>query len=196
LAALLNFLTDFADQAVALPLVLAVLLGLLGLRWWRGAGAWALAACFTFGTILLLKIVFAACATQLAATGIHSPSGHTASACLVYGGLFVLLARRPSHMLTALFIAAAFAIVFGYSRLALEVHTPGDVAAGGLIGLLGVAVLVVAAGRRPEPLLRWPIGVSVVGVLVVFHGFRLPAEGAIRHFALADWIPFLSACHA
>ncbi len=36
----MNFLTDFADQAVVLPfaLVVAVALGVAG--WWRGAFAW------------------------------------------------------------------------------------------------------------------------------------------------------------
>ncbi len=192
----MSFLTDFADQAVVLPLALAILVVLLGLRWPRGALAWTAAVCFTLGTILLLKIVCTACANYLAATGLHSPSGHTASACLVYGGLFVLLARRPSRMLPALLLAAGFAFVFGSSRIALHVHTLSDVAAGAVVGLAGVVVLVVLAGPRPPLLSRWPLAAAVLVVVMVFHGLRLPAEGAIRMFALSDWIPFLSACRA
>jgi len=192
----LKFLTDFADQAVVLPLAVAILAVLLGLRWFRGALAWTAAVCFTFGTILLLKIVCAACARYLAATGLHSPSGHTASACLVYGGLFVLLARRPSRMLPALLLAAVVAFVFGSSRIALRAHTLSDVAVGAVVGLTGVVVLVALAGPRPPLLSRWPLAAAVLAVVVVFHGLQLPAEDAIRMFALSNWIPFLSACRA
>ena len=192
----MNFLTDFADQAVVLPLAVAILAVLLGLRWFRGALAWALAVCFTFGTILLLKVVCAACAIHLTATGLHSPSGHTASACLVYGGLFVLLARRPARMLPALLLAAGFAFVFGSSRIALHAHTLSDVAVGAVVGLAGVVVLVVLAGPRSPLMSRWPMATAVLAVVVVFHGLRLPAEDTIRMFAYLDWIPFLSACRA
>ena len=190
--AAVNFLTDFGDEAVVLPLALAVLLFLLALRWWRGALAWAASLCATLGTILLLKIVFTACAVQLAGTGIVSPSGHTASSCLIYGGVFVLLARRPNRLLPALLCAAAIAGVFGFTRLFLQVHTPGDVMAGATIGLAGICLLVALAGERPDMRRRWPLAVAALGVFVLFHGIRLPAEGAIRAFALQDWLPFLA----
>ncbi len=192
----MKFLTDFADQAVVLPLAVAILAVLLGLRWFRGAFAWTAAVCFTLGTILVLKIVCTACATHLAITGLQSPSGHTASACLVYGGLFVLLDRRPSRMLPALLLAAGLAFIVGSSRIALHAHTLSDVAVGAVVGLAGVFVLVALAGPRPPLMSRWPLGAAVLAIVVIFHGVRLPAEDAIRIFALSDWIPFLAACRA
>src|SRR5580700_3091621 len=59
-----TFITDFADQAVILPLVFAIGIALLVQGWRRGAAAWTLAVLATFATMLVLKLVFMACATS------------------------------------------------------------------------------------------------------------------------------------
>jgi len=191
----MNFLTDFADQAVVLPFALVVAVALAMAGWWRGTLAWAVAVGGVFGIILVLKVVFVACAARLDSSGIVSPSGHTASACVVYGGLAVLLLRgRIPHYLTML-LPLGIAAVFGVSRLVLHVHTLGDVVVGTMIGMAGAAVLARLAG--PRPMLRaWPLGIAAVTVVVVFHGLRMPAEAAIHRVALSGWLPFLAACRA
>ncbi len=40
------------------------------------------------------------------------------------------------------------------------------------------------------------MGMAALVVILVFHGLRMPAEAAIRHAALSDWLPLLSACRA
>lgn len=183
----MQFLTDFADQAVVLPLALATALVFAASGWWRGLGAWLLAVAGVLGTILVLKIAFGACPAA-AATGIRSPSGHTASAGIVYGGIMLLLLRGRVSRPVLLLIPVAAALVFGASRLALGVHTPGDVVAGGLVGLAGVAALARLSG---------PMSVRHQGRLVatllllmaLFHGRHLGAEEAIHHFDLQAWLP-------
>ncbi len=116
--------------------------------WWRGLLAWLVVVPGVLGTVGLLKFVFFSCAGPLAATGIHSPSGHTAAAAVIYGGLCVLLLRGrvPDGVLFA--VPPAFAVLFGVSRLAVHAHVPAEVLMGGGIGLAGAAVLV-PAGRPP-----------------------------------------------
>ena len=75
-----RFLTDFADQAVILPLVLAIGIALLIQGWHRGAAVWWLAVFVTFTMTLALKLVFLACSANLGTPGIHTPSGHVAAA--------------------------------------------------------------------------------------------------------------------
>lgn len=68
-----------------------------------------------------------------AATGYSFPSGHTQGAAMLFGGL-ALWARK--RWVTILCVAAA--LLVGFSRLYLGVHTPLDVGTSLLIGLLMV----------------------------------------------------------
>ena len=66
----MKFLTDFADQAVVLPLTATVAIMLLLLGWWRGAIGWALAVPGTVVIVLSLKIIFYACHAVLPDWGV------------------------------------------------------------------------------------------------------------------------------
>ena len=66
------------------------------------------------------------------------PSGHAATAVVLYGALGLLLAERASSRLRAaawLAAAAAVALAIGASRILLNVHFVSDVAAGFAVGL-------------------------------------------------------------
>ena len=204
----MKFLTDFADQAVMLPLAAAIALTLLLLGWWRGAIGWTIAIPGTFLVMLSLKIIFYACHAVMPDLDIHSPSGHTASAAVVYGGLLALLGRQGRaqgaaenmrrlvrHMLAIGAAALALALVFGFSRVDLGVHTVPDVLVGGAIGVLGAMVFVLLAGQPPRGLPRWVLACVVVLVALLFHGRELHAEEAIQRVAISTWWPFISACH-
>ena len=71
-------ISDFADQAVTLPLAVGTGLLLAASGWRRGAIAWMVAIGATLGLIVLLKLRFFACEGG-------NPSGHTAAAAAVYG---------------------------------------------------------------------------------------------------------------
>ncbi len=176
----MTFLTDFADQAVILPIVLAVGVALFAQGWRRGAGAWVLVVVVTFATMLALKLVFLACSASLGTSGIHTPSGHVASAAVVAGGLAAVLLRRRSAVLG---MAALAAIVIGLSRLALGVHSPAEVIIGAAVGLAGALALPLLAGPTPRGLDGRRIAVIAMAVVVIFHGMHLPAEAHIRSSA-------------
>src|ERR1043166_4884615 len=88
------FLTDFADQAVVLPVVLVVALLLAATGWWRGAVVWLGVVGGTFGVVLFLKLVFMSCQPVFIPWELRSPSGHTAAAAVVAGGVRALIGGR------------------------------------------------------------------------------------------------------
>jgi membrane-associated phospholipid phosphatase len=175
----MRFLTDFADQALILPLVLAVSIALAAQGWRRGAIVWLAVVGSTFGIMLFLKIAFLACSPVFGPMDIRSPSGHVAAATVVAGGLASLLTRRVTSMLP---IALLAALIIGISRLVLGAHSLPEVALGALVGLAGAATLLRLAGP-PPPLKPLPLVLAIGVVAMIFHGLHLPAEAAIRHTA-------------
>jgi membrane-associated phospholipid phosphatase len=182
-----NYLTDFADQAVILPLVIAVAIALAVQGWRRGAMVWLAVVAATLLATLAFKLMFLSCSPLFGPMDVHSPSGHVAAATVVCGGLAAMLTRRPANILPAAFLAA---VVIGISRLVLGMHSLPEVVVGALIGLLGAAALLRFAGPPPRLKIA-PLLAVVVIMAAFFHGLHLPAEAAIRHTALraAQLIP-------
>jgi membrane-associated phospholipid phosphatase len=174
-----RYLTDFADQAVILPLVLATAVALAMQGWRRGAVIWLFVVAVTFVTMVVLKVMFLACTPLFGPIDVHSPSGHVAAATVVSGGLAAMLSGRRVSILPAALLAA---IVIGISRLVLGMHSLPEVILGALVGLAGAAALLRLAGAPPRLDIA-PLVAVVVAVAVLFHGLHLPAEAAIRHTA-------------
>jgi membrane-associated phospholipid phosphatase len=191
----LEYLTDFADEAVMLPLVATVAIALALSGWWRGFAAWVVVVPGVLGMMGFLKYLFFTCAIPLDITGIHSPSGHTAVSAAIYGGLLVLLlrGRLPNALVFA--IPPVLALVFGFSRVVLHAHVPIEAVVGGIVGLAGAAILVWCAGKRP-PFRIWPIALGAAVVVFALHGYRFRAENMIHHLWVYTWIPLPAVCRA
>lgn len=173
------FITNFADQAVLLPLVLAVAAALAIQGWARGAIVWLCVVFANFAVILLLKLICLACAPVHGLLALQSPSGHVAAATVVAGGLAALLTRRRLAILP---VAVLAALVIGISRLVLGMHSLPEVVVGAVVGLAGAAALIGLAG--PPPTLKpGKLAAVVLLVAVLFHGLHLPAEAAIHNTA-------------
>jgi membrane-associated phospholipid phosphatase len=186
-----TFLTDFADQAVMLPIVVAVAIGFAAIGWWRGLAAWLGVIGVTFCVVLATKLGFMACEPVFGPWSLRSPSGHTAAAAVVAGGLAALLTARGWIVLLVAVLAAT---VIGMSRVELAFHSTPETLFGAAAGIAGAAVLsrflAVPPVRRSLPLL----GVTIVLALLL-HGLRLPAEAAIER-ASAGMLDFVPACRA
>ena len=78
------------------------------------------------------------------------------------------------------------AVVFGLTRLALQVHTVPDVVVGAAVGVAGAVLMRRLAGERPHRL-SWQGLVLVAATMVLLHGHRLEAETRIRWLALDTW---------
>ncbi len=193
----MEFLTDFADEAVMLPLAVIMCLALAAAGWRRGALAWATVVPATLLAVVAAKLAVVACGHFQPFHGLKSPSGHTASAAVIYGGLIALLlpepargARRP---FVALLLASAFAMVFGATRLALHEHTRSDVLAGACLGIAGALALTRLAGPRPAGLrVAIPIA-AALAVMMLLHGTHLRAEARIDRAARTIW-PLTLCC--
>jgi membrane-associated phospholipid phosphatase len=73
------------------------------------------------------------------------PSGHTAAAIAVYGGLALLIASRLSHGAARVFVwtfAVALVTFVALSRMYRGMHHPLDVAGGIVLGVVALTVLV------------------------------------------------------
>jgi membrane-associated phospholipid phosphatase len=194
----MTFVTDFADLGLVLPLAFATGLALLLAGWQRAALAWAIAVPGTFAVVLVAKMVVAACGPFPVLHGLKSPSGHTASAAVVFGGLFALLLPRPQppgwRIKAAVLFAIACATLVGATRLALHLHTRTDVLVGAGIGVIGAYTLARLAGPRPDGVrLALPLA-AVVALGLLLHGEHLRAEQRIDRIARMVW-PLSLCCH-
>lgn len=196
LYALADGLTDFADQAVILPVYGLAFVALLAMGWWRAAAAWFVVVAAVLSLVLVGKVAAFDCAGEaLLRLGLHSPSGHTAAASVVYGGLFALLRRGGQRQAVALLSGLGVAVLIGITRIVLGAHSLIEVVVGGVIGMAGAWTLVRLAGPRPMvlPYLR-RAALAIIVVAIVVHGVRLPAEARITNAAHMIW-PF-SLCRA
>jgi membrane-associated phospholipid phosphatase len=185
--------SDFADQAVVLPLAVgtALMFGLSG--WRRGALAWSAAMGGTLGLILLLKLLrFFACDHLLLEARAKNPSGHTAAAAAVYGGLVAMVVQsvwnieRWALSCTAA-ITLPLAVAIGQSRLMLGLHSTAEVVVGGAIGVGGAVAFVALAGPPPHPFRISRVVIVGLIIIALFYGFRMPVEAAIKSIATTLW---------
>lgn len=176
----MTFLTDFADQAVVLPLVAAMAVVLAMQGWRRGAVVWLAAIGATFGLMLALKLIFLGCGSVFGPVAMRSPSGHVAAAAVLSGGVAAIYGCRRR---TILIVVALAAIGIGLTRIGLQFHSWPEVVLGGVVGMAGALALARFAG--PPPVLRLrPMILTATLVLALFHGRHLEAEVAIRHAAI------------
>ena len=186
--------TDFGDQAVILPLAVGIALVLALSGWRRGTLAWTAAIGGTLALVLFLKLRFFACGHFLPGASVSNPSGHTAAAAAVYGGLFAMILRSIWDdarwaLSCAVTIGVLLAVVVGKSRLVLDLHSMADVVVGGAIGVAGAVSFVVMAGSPSHAVRIERVVVTGLVVIAMLYGFRMSAEAAIKSVATSLW-PF------
>lgn len=193
------FVTDFADAAVILPVALTVAVLLALLDWRRGALGWSAGVMAALAAVLLGKLALFACSGGSHAL-LRSPSGHTASAAVVYGGALALPASRIvahaerawvwSSLILATLFGGLAAVVIGASRLLLGVHSVDDVLTGGGCGVIGLWLMLWLTGPMPPRLVRRQpltatLGMMLIGAIVLLlHGERLPIEPMLHVIGL------------
>lgn len=185
---LVAFITDFADQAVVLPLIAAVAIALWLIGWRRGATVWCFGTAATLGLVLILKIVFRACGPEMFGGTIESPSGHTAAAGAVYGSIFAFLNSRLGGRKGSRFlIVLAVVILIGATRVFLGAHTIQETVLGGMIGFVAAHLMLSAAGDPTygKPVTLWSMSLLLVPLLL--HGYHLPTEQPIDRAAPIVW---------
>ncbi len=180
---IIQWFTDFGDQGVVLPASAAVLCVLLLARWWFGALWWVLTMGGVLSLMLVLKLGIGACGWVFGIPGLNSPSGHTASATMFYGGVTSILLAGP-RSLPRVLPAVLIALLFAASRVALHDHSVLEVAIGGLVGICGVGSFVGLCGPAPVGVGRLRLCITVAVVAMAAHGHRMTVEQHIHSFAI------------
>ena len=150
----------------------------------RGALAWTAAIGGTLSLILFLKLRFFACDHLLTEARPGNPSGHTAAAAAVYGGLLAIAIcsiwniqrwALPCTVAIAVFLA----VVIGASRLILDLHSMEEVVVGGTIGVVGAVSFVMLAGPplRGVRMLR----VVAIGLTYSIHSLWISHNSRSSH---------------
>lgn len=174
----LRFVTDFFDGAVICPVAAAVAVVLAAGRWRRGFASWSLIVGSVMLLMLMLKIVGLLFADDTGGR-VFSPSGHVASACIVYGGgMMMFLNRRLPISLLSL-LPLSIAVLAGVTRIMLGAHDLAEVVVGGLVGSAGAVGLILLAGPPPRQL-ALPTLAAALAMALVFHGTHAPFENMIR----------------
>ena len=178
-----QWFTDFGDQGVILPVSATVLCFLLLSRWWRGALWWILTVAGVLGLMLVLKLGIGACGWMLGVPGLNSPSGHTASATMIYGGGATILLPRLRGILRVL-PAILIAVLFALSRVLLHDHSVLEVTIGGVVGFCGVGLFAWLRGPVPNGLRLVGLWIMVAVVALAAHGTRMTVEQRIHSYAI------------
>jgi membrane-associated phospholipid phosphatase len=178
-----NFVTDFGDTAVTLPLAAATITFLFFSGWPRAALNFALALAGCGIAIGLAKLALESCGHPLLHTDITNPSGHAAISATVYGCLAVLFGSNLPAGCRWLPVAGGFIVVSGIalSRVVLDLHSPPEVAIGLSIGVAAAAMFFRTLPAQPAGAFRsWWLAIIGVAVMAVMHGSRWPVEEVIR----------------
>jgi len=105
------------------------------------------------------------------ATGYSFPSGHTSFATTMYGGTALgFWSDKRTRWISAVCIAAW--LVTGFSRNYLGVHTPQDVLAAmvsGILVLWGMSVLFAHLTAHPEQENRWLLTGFIISALALLY---------------------------
>lgn len=180
--------TDFGDSAGMVPAAVLLAIWLVASRAWRHAALW----CLGFGLLAALvaasKIAFLGWGIGVQALDFTGISGHTALAVSVLSvGALVSLNDRPRavRMVGATLGALAGAAI-GLSRLALNLHSASEVAAGCVVGG-GLALALIASGRYASIAYLRPgfCGAALLACLALSHGQRAPSQEFLTRVALS-----------
>lgn len=180
----MNFVTNFGDAMVVLPVAAATLAWLTRVAGLRTAALWCGALLLCGGGTALLKIYFHACAAPL--ESLNSPSGHASMSTLVYGSLALIVGTEaaPWQRFATATVGAAAIVGIALSRIELGAHSMAEVALGLVIG--GTTLALFARGyleARPTVRHVWPLLATVALLLLVLHGHTAHLEAVWRAIA-------------
>jgi membrane-associated phospholipid phosphatase len=190
----MQFLTDFGDSAVLMPVCATIFIWLSARRHSFGSALWwAASIVLCTGAMALLKMFFFACPAD---GGLESPSGHTAFSLLTYGGIAVIVGGElgATWMRIALLVVAVlFAAAIAESRVVLQMHSPIETVVGFAVG--GVSLALFGFGYRRTRSSARSIALFVGAIAIVTlicHGTEFSPEDYLHR--VSEWLNMRSVC--
>ncbi len=180
----MEFMTDFGDEAVILPLFLVVTVMFYAMGWQRGGRVWCAGIAAILGCLVLLKLLGLYWGEMFGfAERPFSISGHVVASTAVYGSLLAIVLhsrQREWQWSRALLPPLVIAAVIGYTRLRLHAHTQAEILCGTVLGTAGA--LWLARSLLPVPVMATRYFLVVPAcVALIFHGYMLPAEPMLQN---------------
>jgi membrane-associated phospholipid phosphatase len=170
---------------VLVPLIGVMLLWLVLGRSRRAAVWWIISVvlCVIFTSVL--KLSFYGCPSVLE---FNNPSGHASVSTLVYGAiLLVTVTESNGGLQRTLLVGGSVGLIVGVavSRLALHVHSVGEVALGIAIGALTLALFATSYLRcRKGHMSLTPLYLAAGALVLAMYGRRiLDADTFLSHMA-------------
>ena len=116
------------------------------------------------------------------ATGYSFPSGHTQTACGTFG-VIAVIAKNKAVRISAIVIA----LLVGFSRMYLGVHTPWDVLAS--IGIAALVIVLLEPFFSSEEKFRRAMPYIIAAIVAVSAGYMI--YSGILYYATPDEINFV-----
>lgn len=181
--------TGFGDSAFLLPAALGIAIWLSIDRGTRPAAVqWVLLFGACGLVVMLSKLAFMGWGIGSARFDFTGFSGHTALATSVWPVVFWLVAlrRAPFVRVAAAASGWVWAVFIGASRLALEVHSTAEVAAGAALGTLASASFLRLQWHRSMQVRtpRWLALGLVLPLLFLIVGRPAPTQYALERLAV------------
>lgn len=129
------------------------------------------------------------------AGGYSFPSGHTQSAVGTFGAIAASVKQR-----TVRTVCILLAVLVGFSRMYVGVHTPADVLVGALLSVALIALLYPLMLGKARKFLPWTfVTMLVLSVLYVVYLYIFPFSGEVKAdenytHALKNAYTFLGCC--
>lgn len=181
--------TGFGDSGFLLPAALGIAIWLSIDRGTRPAAVhWVLLFGACGLVVMLSKLAFMGWGIGSARFDFTGFSGHTALATSVWPVVFWLVALRRAPFVRAAAAASGWvwAVFIGASRLALEVHSTAEVAAGAALGTLVSASFLRLQWHRSMQVRtpRWLALGLVFPLLFLIVGRPAPTQYALERLAV------------
>lgn len=189
------WITRFGEMGIILPLAAALTLWMLAsTRSIRPVMRWLLPLGLAVGITALSKIAFIGWGLGIAAIDFTGFSGHAMFSSAIYPVLGYALAaqwsRKPQARFLAMLAGYALALVIGWSRVHIQVHSVSEVVAGFALGasasgwtLWRMSQNLAAPNPHPH---RWVL-LALVGWLAVMpvHATPSTSHGIVTRLALS-----------
>ena len=118
-----------------------------------------------------------------AAGGFSFPSGHTQNAGSIFLTLGMWMKKKPWAFPVCLLLA----LLVGFSRMYLGVHTPADVVVGFIITLITSAIAVTVFNKNSEKAMNITLAaLGVFSVAAAVYSLVLLGSGVIEHHYASD----------
>ena len=154
----------------------------------RLALVWA--AAFGLGVLIVIasKVAFLGWGIGIRGLDFTGFSGHTMLAAAIYPSVawFSLGPRRPKTRAVLMVIALIFAALIGMSRLEVHAHSPSEVVAGYVLGVLVALTFIGFTGPEAKPMIPiWPLVLAFLVSGLIGIGRYAPSHHIIVKLALA-----------